>query len=182
MEFFSYFLSNVFDMDFFQFVFGVFELHLLRSAWKDKNQKNRPKNKKKKNEVVGCFLDGLFTWTWAFVFFGVHSAPPACYVLPVIHWVLYITHMLLSPCVLNAAGGASDTPVATPREPYRVIDIQNSRFLRARALSGLGVFKVNNTHENKSLKDLYSHSCLLGSIQAWLGRKLHFTPVFFYRL
>ena len=52
----------------------------------------------------------------------------------------------MSPCVLNAAGGASDTPFATPHEPYRVIDIQNSRFLRARALSGLGVTEANNTH------------------------------------
>jgi hypothetical protein len=31
----------------------------------------------------------------------------------------------------------------TPHEPYRVIDIQNSRFSRARALSKMAVTKVN---------------------------------------
>jgi hypothetical protein len=51
-----------------------------------------------------------------------------------------------SPCVLNAAGGASDTPVATPRGPYRVKDNQNSRFLRARALSKMTVADVFNAH------------------------------------
>jgi hypothetical protein len=58
-----------------------------------------------------------------------------------------------SVCVLNAAGGASDTPFATPHEPYRVIDIQNSRFFRARALSGLGVTEVNNTHFLRRSRD-----------------------------
>ena len=51
----------------------------------------------------------------------------------------------MSPCVLNAAGGASDTPVATPCEPYRVKDIQKSRFLRARALSKMALTEPFNT-------------------------------------
>jgi hypothetical protein len=61
---------------------------------------------------------------------------------------------VLSPCVLNAAGGASDTPFATPREPYRVKDFQNSRFLRARALSGMALLKAINTHFCMRSRDL----------------------------
>jgi hypothetical protein len=59
-----------------------------------------------------------------------------------------------SPCVLNAAGGASDTPVATPREPYRVKDFQNSRFFRARALSKMAFLRPFNTHLCRRSGDL----------------------------
>jgi hypothetical protein len=66
--------------------------------------------------------------------------------------------MLRSPCVLNAAGGASDTPVATPCEPYRVKYIQKYLFLRARALSGnssgMAFAELFNTHFCRRSRDL----------------------------
>ena len=69
----------------------------------------------------------------------------------------------MSPCVLNAAGGASDTPVATPCEPYRVIDIQKSRFLRARALSKMTLTEPFNTHYCRRSRDLSIFTTVFGA-------------------
>jgi hypothetical protein len=48
------------DIDFLSKAFGgVFELHLLRSAWKLEMHTKKHVGKAKKKEVGGCFLDGL---------------------------------------------------------------------------------------------------------------------------
>jgi hypothetical protein len=55
-------------------MFAVFELHLLRSAWKCNKKKQAGWEK---NEVGGCFLAGFCACTWAFGF---------CFSAPQLHW------------------------------------------------------------------------------------------------
>ena len=81
-----------------------------------------------------------------------------------------------SPCVLNAAGGASDTPFATPRGPYRGKDFQKSRFLRARALSEMALLKAINTHfcmRSRDLNGLATERSVIPGVFMHSARRFH---------